>query len=185
MRGGPGRVAASLQRTEVITGRAERLRALPAQIYSPTVSRGDGVQAVRPARGPRSEEEGGSGAGARGALRRKTYYLSQGCGAEKEGAAFPSRNGRGGGGGGGKRGGGGGGARAASRGAPGVWPQAQPRARAGSAAEVSGGEGEAGWRAASLRPGSRPQHPPGRRPLFSPGTAACGRAVTPRGSRVG
>lgn len=53
--GRPG--GASLQRTEVITGRAERQGARSAQIYSPAVGRGD-RDVLFAQTGTRSEEEG-------------------------------------------------------------------------------------------------------------------------------
>lgn len=64
---GPGRAAGSLQRTEVITGRAERQGALPTQIYSPTVRRGDGCVLFAQPGAPDPSRKGGCGAGARGA----------------------------------------------------------------------------------------------------------------------
>lgn len=182
VRGGSGRAAASLQQTEVITGRAERQGALLAQIYSPGVRRGDPGPAVRPDRGPDARRRELSRRG-EGGVRGKPYYLNPGCGALKEAAAFPFRNGRGGGGGGGKCGAGGGGpAWEASRGAPGVWPQSQ-RARGGKPSGITRGEGEAGllrWALAldlCIRQAATPSVPPG--------TQAWNRAVTPRGSQGG
>lgn len=124
--GWAARAAASRQRTEVTTGPAQTPGALQAQIYSPAVPGGDRQRAVRPDQGADPGEWArGCGAGARGS-KEETYYLRWGCGAQKEAAAFPSRNGRGGGGGEGKCGERGGGrARESSQGAPGVWPQAR------------------------------------------------------------
>lgn len=109
LRGGPGRVAARLPRAEVVTGRAEKPGASrPPSTHLPSAGAMGRVPVAQPGDpDPRSRE---AVAGREGHVRRKTYYLSRGCGA-KEAAAFPSRNGRGGGGGGGKCGGGGGGRR--------------------------------------------------------------------------
>lgn len=51
-----------------------------------------------PAQDPRRREMVARGQGGAGGVRRKMYYLSRGCGAEKEATAFLLRNGRGGGG---------------------------------------------------------------------------------------
>ena len=64
---GPGWVAGSLQWTEVITGRAERQGALPTQVYSPTVRRGDECVLFAQRGDPDPSRKGGCGAGARGA----------------------------------------------------------------------------------------------------------------------
>ena len=67
----------------------------------------------------------------RGARKEENVLPKPGCGAQKEPAAFPSRNGRGGGGGGGKCGGGGGPACEASKGRRAYGRRRGSRARGG------------------------------------------------------
>lgn len=157
--GWPGSV--SLQRTEVITGRAGRQGACSAQIYSPAVGKGD-PDVLLAQIGTRSEEEGVAAPG-RGVRKEEIVVPNRGCGAQKEAAAFPSRNGRGGGGGGGGESGEGGGgwAPAASKGAPGVWPQAH-RASEGRGARRRSSKGKA-------KPGCTLSHSPWFTPLQPPG----------------
>ena len=108
----------------------------------------------------------------RGARKEENVLPKPGCGAQKEPAAFPSRNGRGGGGGGGKCGGGGGpaceaskgrrayGRRRGSRARGGEGGRGRPKARCSRAAR---GLTRPGIADRSIRQAAAPSRPPGPR----------------------